>query len=777
MLFVLRLGVIVAAVALLGACGGGTKADPPAAGPVTKSAQLTLALTDSAGTPLAAARLTQGEAYVVVATAAVVTRSQSGAQTGSEPLREAIVAFEASPGMASRVPASGDVLTDAQGTARLRFVAGASLGAHTLRATVGAAGAGSATTTLNYAITTIFRSQIAVRLRDQHGTAVTELAAGQSYQAEATLSTIEVDAKRAIQTTLPIANQLVTFSTDGGVFDPTRGEALTDAEGVARLVFVPNVVRGPYVMTGRVEIEGETGTGLVAYSVHVPDIRLGAGEPFVAGVIDADPAAIDAAGRTVLRARIVDEAGEPYLPSVPVEFRSGCADSENATISSPVLSMEGEVAATYVAGPGCVGTDRVTASVTVPGLATPRTASGEVRIAQPIPGAIEFLEAAPALIAIRGRGSVALPETTQVSFRVRNVSGVPVRGQFVTFALTTAVGGIALLNTSATTDAEGIAVAQVRSGTAATVARVVAGLPNGITTQSGQIVVSTGTPDQDSVSLSAAALNPEAWGIDGVAVSITARMADINQNPVPSVQVLFTAEGGAIDAACETDETGACSVLWRSSNPRPGDGRVTILARAAGDESFVDHNGDGVFSAGDSFVDLPEAWRDDNENGRYDAGEFFADINSDGLYSASNGRYDGLLCTHGTLCGRSGGVDVRDSLVIVMATSHMRATFWPSTIVLDDETPQRWGAVYISDMNGNLPPVGTTIELASSNGTLTSAAGDGEAGLTVGNSNARGPLTVPFLIARDEEPSTGAVTVKITAPSGQVSIGQVVVQD
>lgn len=80
--------------------------------------------------------------------------------------------------------------------------------------------------------------------------------------------------------------------------------------------------------------------------------------------------------------------------------------------------------------------------------------------------------------------------------------------------------------------------------------------------------------------------------------------------------------------------------------PRPSDGRITILATAIGDESFTDLNGNGRYDAMDFFEDLPEAFRGDNENGLYDDGmEEFLDFNSDGVYAPENGIYNGVLCS------------------------------------------------------------------------------------------------------------------------------------
>src|SRR5690606_28291881 len=94
--------------------------------------------------------------------------------------------------------------------------------------------------------------------------------------------------------------------------------------------------------------------------------------------------------------------------------------------------------------------------------------------------------------------------------------------------------------------------------------------PDGpISTQSDKLTITTGIPDYDSFSLSAEQLNPEAWNVDGVAVQVTARLADRFNNPVPDgTAVAFNIEGASIGSECTTT-AGACSVTWVSQDPRP----------------------------------------------------------------------------------------------------------------------------------------------------------------------------------------------------------------
>ena len=182
-------------------------------------------------------------------------------------------------------------------------------------------------------------------------------------------------------------------------------------------------------------------------------------------------------------------------------------------------------------------------------------------------------------------------------------------------------------------------------------------------TVSDKLIVSTGLPDQNSLSLTVDKINAGGGDIDGVTANVTVRMADKFNNPVPDGTVaFFTTEYGVIEDSCET-EGGACSVVWSSQAPRfpliynnfggddyistldgrtcsstspSGTGvpcdtdgsvagsdavglgrtlglRSTIMVSAIGEESFVDANGNGLYDAGEDFQDMGEAFLDNNE--------------------------------------------------------------------------------------------------------------------------------------------------------------------
>ncbi|MCJ7830013.1 MAG: hypothetical protein MUP74_01380, partial [Desulfobacterales bacterium] len=86
--------------------------------------------------------------------------------------------------------------------------------------------------------------------------------------------------------------------------------------------------------------------------------------------------------------------------------------------------------------------------------------------------AIEFVSATPQTIALKGTGGAGRSEASTVVFRVVDEFGSPVRDKTVTFELSSSVGGLALNNTSALSNSDGLASVVVTSGNVATTVRV-----------------------------------------------------------------------------------------------------------------------------------------------------------------------------------------------------------------------------------------------------------------------------------------------------------------
>ena len=254
-------------------------------------------------------------------------------------------------------------------------------------------------------------------------------------------------------------------------------------------------------------------------------------------------------------------------------------------------------------------------------------------------------------------------------------------------------------------------------------------------------------------------------------------------NPVPDgTAVTLNAEGGQIGGACQTTTTpsdggGVCTVTFVSQDPRPADGRVTVIAFAIGEETFVDQNADGIFNNMDTPLEIGEPFRDDDEDGMADTPpEFFADFNSNGMWddatAADYVNFNGLLCDSMTaLCSPNQTLFVSDSNVIVMSSS--------GAVVTDnvggtlDLTGGPGSVTFtIGDINGQPMAGGTTIDATTSNGTIV-----GPDNYTVPCSNVNSPLPYTFSLEPDTTPDSGVLTVEVTSPSGLVTLYSITVDD
>ena len=430
----------------------------------------------------------------------------------------------------------------------------------------------------------------------------------------------------------PASGVLVSAEAQFVQILPANGQARTDSDGIARF----EIEAGPTLGADTITLTAEAPRGPVSVDtvveVQAAALRIGSFSDgaFQSGVIASSVTNLAFRGSTLLQVAIVDENGEPVSTVEQVRFRSSCSQIGAAAFRDPaaddasevrtltVETVEGLANAEYLAQ-SCEDSDTITARV----INVDASASVEVTIAPRSADFIGYIGSTPSegpektdrtFITLRGTGGPSRTEVATVTFEVleeavtlsegdpgpgdpeylNNPARRPLSGIPVEFELTNSLGGISLLSTSAVSNANGLVNVELRSGNVATSTRVVASFEarssNGTSrpqsVSSNQIVIGTGLPDQNSISLSTELFNvPRAADIDGVEVAITVRMADKFNNPVADgTSATFTTEYGAIDSSCltgqsngaryqslrdtETPLRGTCTVLWISQAPR-----------------------------------------------------------------------------------------------------------------------------------------------------------------------------------------------------------------
>lgn len=594
---------------------------------------------------------------------------------------------------------------------------------------------------------------------------------------EATIVAIARDANNLLLPGVP-----VSFTASSGGLEVTQGTTDNSGQAIAVLGTAgDSTTRNITVTASTAGISSTTVVGVAAASSG-NSIRIGngTGGSFQVNAIGISPASIAAGASTSLSVTFVRQDGSLHTSPVTVNFNSPCVAAGTAefrvgsTVQSSITTTTGQANITYAAK-GCVGGDAVSATASVGSQSL--EALGTITVASASVGAIAFVSATPANVALKGMGEASRPETSTVVFKVTDAVGGPVPGQLVEFALSTTVGGIELSSPTATSDAQGNVQVVVKAGTVATPVRISATVVDSnpvIATQSNALTVSTGIPTAGSFSLSVDRHNIEGWTIDGTIATVTVRLADRFSNPVPDgTPVSFQAEGGSIVAQCLTTTTpsegGVCSVALRSSNPRPIDGRISILATAIGEESFNDVNGNGVRNSGDPFTDSPEPWLDVNENHVRDADEPFYDFFVNQNYDPVNGEFNGVLCDAN--CGAAKTLGISGQTVVILSGSSADIALQtgnPSMLVSSSQPVALW----IRDVNGNPMPAGTTVVVSASGGGLQVPAPNSDvvpsSALPAGVM-ANGITLFQYTVTSSAQPGTGTLTITVTTPSGIVT--------
>lgn len=418
----------------------------------------------------------------------------------------------------------------------------------------------------------------------------------------------------------PIPGQVVTFTTQSkkGTFTPDS--ALTNGNGVAVVSVSPANAAATgadqvnaSATVGGVSIGGTIGFQLTATNVSISGLDNGLGGGNLA-----------AFGQTTVTVGLAGMQGTP----VNVSIASACVSQKLATLTpASVTTSTGSATFTY-RDQGCGGVnkaDTLQASVTGSGA----TASGQIPLTVPLASSIVFVSATPSTIFLLGSGYVS---NATVTFQVQDAAGNPVSGQAVQINPTTLAGGLqingassaAAFPLSVNSDANGKVIVRVNSGTVPTPVRIQASTTvnaTTISTVSSTLAIAVGLPAELNFSFAQKTINIEGYSLDGTANAYTVIASDRLGNPVPDgTAINFIAEGGQVQSIAFTATTNGLSsatAQFQTSQPRPPDGRVTVLAYALGNKSFIDTNGNNVYDPGEPFQDLGNPYLDTLYNGQF----------------------------------------------------------------------------------------------------------------------------------------------------------------
>lgn len=589
---------------------------------------------------------------------------------------------------------------------------------------------------------------------------------------------------------LPIASQVIDVSSDATkVIFPEGGAGLTNSAGVA----IVKIARASLLASG-------AGTLAVTFNYKVGSIAV---YPDGTAPPTADKAITTYVGFQLSAANITltnMDAGSTVLPAygtrqisvqanvngapasstpVQVSFSATCGQvspSTASTNSSGVAVVSYTATDASGAASSSLGCSGKTVEITASTIGAP-VASRSLNIAAAPATNLSFVAVRPSMIFLDNSGG---PTQAIAEFKLVNARGEALLGQDVVLTLKNQIVGIlkasigAVGNTTAvtvTTDANGKVSVPVFSGSVPNSVVINAALVSNpaVQTDSAILTIASGRAAQERVSLSLKELAIEGLNLDGTTTDVTLSLADRQGNPVPDgTAVNFVTEGGVmIPPVCYTGGTkdvttgmfsspgnSQCSVKIRSQSPRPTNGRVSILAYAAGEEDFVDLNFNNVYDTGvDTFTDLGNSFRDDNENGSFDGGEF--SVPRAGLVSSGN-NCPGLLGKPGSCDGVWGPADVRKQATIVFASSQAIISALSQTAT---------SLTYsVSDINGNSMPTGSKIS-------VTAASSSGNCIIVSGGSNVLPNTLSPasFSTGYVNCANGDTISVSVTSPSGTVT--------
>ena len=656
-------------------------------------------------------------------------------------------------------------------------------------ATTGANGVATATLTSS---TTAGTATVSATADSAVGTTDVEFSAGApatiAVSAEPTSLTADGSSTSAISAVVtdangnPVAGAEVSFATTTGAVNAT---ATTAENGVATATLTAPTTAGTATVTATADAaSGSTDVTFVAGSA-------------ANAAVSADPPALPADGSSTstITAVITDENGNP-VSGETVTFATALGSIDPATATTD----ENGVATTTLTAATTAGT------ATVNAIAGAASGATEVQFSAGAAGNVA-VSADPTTLPADGSS------TSAVTARVTDANGNPLAGEMVIFA--TNLGSID--SATATTDGDGVATATLTAATTAGTATVnaTAGGAGGST----DVEFSAGAAANIGVTA-----EPATVPADGVSTSmITARVTDVNGNPVAGESVTFATTLGDISpTSATTNANGEATATLTSAITV---GTATVSASASGtsgvtDVAFVTGAAANVAVTADpaalpadgastSIINVQVT--DDNGNPIAGATVDFAttlgsiepivattDENGVATATLTAATTTGTATVSATAGSASGTTDVA---FVAGTAANVEVGADPTTLTADGSSTSAISA-RVTDANGN-PVAGETVNFATTLGaidpttattnangvataTLTAASSPGTANVTAVAGAANGSTNVDFVVGSAanvdvtanpttltaDGSSTSAITARVTDANGNPIAGE-----
>lgn len=474
-----------------------------------------------------------------------------------------------------------------------------------------------------------------------------------------------------------VQNALVTFTvSDTSVVTLVSSSALTGSSGAAQVQIRPSgYSSGTAILTASTTVNATVVTASLNLQTAASNVTL--------GTMAAASSNLSSFQNTAVTVKGYIDGVLAGTGAVSANFTASCGTFSPVTAYS---DSTGTITSTYQSGGTCAGA--VTLTATPVGSSSSSTTTG-VTVETAAASAVNFVGASVPLLVSKSVGGQY--SRSRLTFKVIDSGGGGMNAQKLSAVLapSSIAAGITFEDGTTnsqtlTTISDGTAAVNVVAGNLFTSVLVTATLSTDATkaATSYGVAVTSGNAAQDTISVSAQNLSMEAWNIDGVTNSINVIVSDRLGNPLPKgTLVNFVSNNGVLTGAdgsrgtCALSELSRCSVTYSSSNgtSRPANGRISILAYMAGEESFIDSNGNNVWDASEVFYPVGRPFLDANENGIYDAGEQRIGTSVAGTAACAPSGYPSEVNTCDDTVW-SADVLVRQQIVIVQATSQAAIT-------------------------------------------------------------------------------------------------------